>query len=1422
MKSIHPVHAGLLLWLLLVCYNLYGQTHSTELPYLVSAQHLTFGKATTALGQDQQGFIWLGTLENAYRFDGRQFDALPEPDKSASNQAFNPLTNYIYPDWAGNLWLTGGMGEEQRKIWIVRPGETRALTFSQAFNRPDPFQNDPILRFAQTDNQPFRYLLTAGGRLVRHLGEGRFRTIGRWHSSKVPTALLGTLETTEGTLLLSVQTGKTPFSSTLLEIDSLGHIVNRQEFPHPLAPIARNAQGTLYLQKVTRYTNFKDLPHLATHQLEGFLFQLSPTGVLAPLSVQFARNPLADQSENALMHLVARYDAQRNLFWISGIRTCFAWHPRLGVIFDLLATNVPTASMQQYRRSLIDRTGAVWFATDDGVVLLTLEPNQFKRYLYQPDQKPTVTRNSIRGMVQLGNRLWVNTTESYWLDLATGKGVPVLSDTDPAYKALHYLYPAIADQRGTIWSILYNLINITPSTNQVVSYRLQPDLSYNQGMALWHDGRQHIWIGYDRGLSIFDVVKKQNRPFTDYNGFTELAQNRVNGFFPDARVGGIWVAATSGLYLLDTLRGITARYSTRDKAPSNDGSASETAPALPFDHITYIHPDSDNQSVYWLATRGGGLIRWNRATGQYQQFTEKQGLSNNTIYCIYEDRHQRLWLPSDYGLMAFHRKTHQIQIFHTINGIADKEFNLTAHYRAPDGCLFLGGLNGITAFYPDQIGVNKPNLVPLLLTQYRKLEPDTGEMVDWLTDYQRQQRVHLTTDDKWMSLSFALLDYRYLGKTRLWYRITGWQDRWVMQNELELRLNHLPPGDYGLELRAQTTNGDWISPVLTIPIHVDRPIYLHTWFLLLCALLLVGVIGTVFRWRNRQLVRDKLLLEAEVARRTAQIEEDKATIERDKTIIEQQAADLQANVTLKSRFFANVSHELRTPLTLMLGPLQYLTHRVVDESAQSLLGVMERNTKQLLTLVNDLLDLTRLDNQQAQLREQPADLTQLIHKKADNFSTQARYLGIYLYVVGADDPVWMMLDTQKMETVLRNLLANALRYTSTGGSIQVQLAQTETLVEIKVTDTGAGIHPDDIPHIFERYFQSKQTDKPLHGGTGIGLALCQEYCQLWGGSIQVNSELGKGSTFTITYPIRPITLPVSLNKPVAKQAIPPVTSLPALFRSDETDEVSHSSRGKSILIVEDHVDMLLYIQMLLSPHYELLIARNGRQALDLLHQLSTDHLPDLIVSDIMMPEIDGMALVNALREHATFAHVPIILLTARVDLETRLQALRLGIADYLTKPFNEMELLVRIQQLLQRADEQARFRQQLSEETGFVKEPALSQDAEWIDALQQLIRQHLTNPNLTIHFLAEANSMSERQLYRRMGVLTGLSPNQFIQEVRLQVAHELLEKQPETLIKSVGYQVGYQNTSYFIRIYRERFGVSPGERSRAAANVTVK
>ncbi len=523
---------------------------------------------------------------------------------------------------------------------------------------------------------------------------------------------------------------------------------------------------------------------------------------------------------------------------------------------------------------------------------------------------------------------------------------------------------------------------------------------------------------------------------------------------------------------------------------------------------------------------------------------------------------------------------------------------------------------------------------------------------------------------------------------------------------------------------------------------------------------------------------------------------------------------LKALDETKSRFFANVSHELRTPLTLLSAPLKQVladTSQIWHANNQQLLAIAQENTHQLKAYVNDILDLSRLENSQLQLETSQVQLGDLIKRIFANYDTLAQHqlIEYNLEMDSSLEVIWVSLDAKKFEKVLNNLISNAIKFTPSKGWVEVAASKENAQLVMKVSDTGSGIDPKDLPHIFDRFSQSRQPNQLMQGGSGIGLAIVKEYTQLLQGKVSVSSELNKGSTFTLKLPIREVAAPPIIaevedaNLSLEDQALILQNGSGALVENKEF----------TVLIVEDHPQMQQYIRNLLQTDYRTLVAYNGLNALEIIENEPVD----LIVSDVMMPQMDGFALVEKLKNSEAYHHIPIILLTALGDEAHRIKGLMLGVNEYLAKPFSPQELTIRAQNLLTRSWKIQQEVNQAEENTASPNENQASSvqlkqvDLEWLEGVKQTIKEELQNEAFLITDLAEQFFLSERQFRRKIKLLTGLSPKQLQHEVALQIARDLLERGQYQTIKEVAYHVGMQNAARFSKLYEARFGKRPTE-----------
>jgi len=544
------------------------------------------------------------------------------------------------------------------------------------------------------------------------------------------------------------------------------------------------------------------------------------------------------------------------------------------------------------------------------------------------------------------------------------------------------------------------------------------------------------------------------------------------------------------------------------------------------------------------------------------------------------------------------------------------------------------------------------------------------------------------------------------------------------------------------------------------------------------------------------------------------LRKDKKALAAKNILIQQQTEELKQLDIAKSRFFENVSHELRTPLTLILGPLKTLLEgNQPPEKQTQLLKMAMQSGKQLQELVKEILDLRKLEMSKMELYPKPTNLAVFFKQYTAQFESLADSKQIdFSYHTDLQNSVSAIIDREKCRQILHNLLSNAFKFSPVKGSVKVALSLENNLLILEVTDTGAGIHADDLPYVFDRFFQTTRPAEPAQGGTGIGLALCNEYVQLFGGKMEVESTLAIGSVFRASFPV---TLSESTLEEVEfvenTIGFHPKAKTSKLLSSKPSDNFR-----RTILVVEDNPDLQAYVKLILKDKYQVITAGNGKEALDLFkikkegekHDIAASFKPDLILSDLMMPIMDGYQLLEKLKSNDATRHIPVVMLTARAELKDKLKALRIGVDDYVVKPFEEEELMVRIENLL---------RNQTTRSTVAAAEVVLTQavslltqeDQKWLEAFEGFVQKNLSNDFISVPFLAKQFTMSESTLLRKLKRLIGLTPIQYLTEIRLEKAKQLIENRTYNSIAKVAYQIGYADVNSFSRAFKRRYGKQP-------------
>ncbi len=892
----------------------------------------------------------------------------------------------------------------------------------------------------------------------------------------------------------------------------------------------------------------------------------------------------------------------------------------------------------------------------------------------------------------------------------------------------------------------------------------------------------HLLVGTERA-GIYDWDKRTTQQRLIYRRLPPFP-TEIRQFFQNDT--GIWVATAKGVVLLDNQsENVIAHYDSENTE-------------MPNDNILYI--EEDKEGIFWLGTKEEGLIRWDRKKNEFKQFTRDDGLSNNTIYAVLEDDFGKLWLSSNYGLMCFDKQDFGTIVFSTENGIPHQEFNTYSHLKGADGYLYFGGLNGIIRFHPKDMEINQHSDTPFYISEVQVLANDKHGFIDKTAEFKKEKEITLSPDDRILYIEATLLDYTRPADNHYAYKIEGFQDDWIYTLDNRIQITKPEYGDYVLKIKAYNAAGTWSENIQSIPLHISKPIYLQSWFLLCAVLFLLALLWLLYKMRVKNLKQQQLYLENEIKERTKIIEKDKQTIL-------EQSEYLKETDAAKTRFFSNIAHEIRTPLTLITGPLQRIIEKYPQETAlrESLTNVAA-NGDRLLQLVNQLLDISKLENGNLKIDYSYTDLTGYTHELVNRFAPIAEEKGISLKNIKYDSPWEVQLDADKWSKMLYNLLSNAIKFTPTGGSIEISLSQSKRegskFISLIVKDSGIGITEEQKRRIYNRFYQVDNSSTRAYDGSGIGLSLVKDLVELQEGEIIVSSKTGTGTEFTILLPLIEKIQEVENTDTLIPDSTPLIEEKKTTLISSYTK--NGQTEKLTILIVEDNTEMRNFIiSCLEEKEFEIIEAEDGEVGL----KTAIEQQPDLIISDVMMPKKDGYQLTKELRQNIITSHIPIILLTAKVGDESRLQGLTVGADAFLTKPFKTRELEVRIDNFLHLRKS---IQQYHSNPEQFPKEEKQNVEEEFITEIRTFILKNIESKNLNGDIIGRHIGMSRTQLHRKLKAISGKSTSEIVKDTRLKKAMELiLEKRFN--ISEVSYKTGFSSVAYFSKSFKQAYGKSPSD-----------
>lgn len=1322
--------------------------------YIASLKHYTTEdglahREVSSIYQDSKGFMWFATPQGLNRFDGYEFKLWTKAQGLHADKV-----NIVAEDSESFLWLTSESADKGVAISLLQIETGKVVGLKEKFGDSLPFnQADIINRF-----------LVASDRSIYFI-DGRKRNIISYHHEKgfvvSPLEYHGSLElmyfASDDAIWANIPKREQSFylqnssegqslhyQDTIFKISLSGKILesymqdgyislgrtfvkdnelwfNKEVFKGRVPFSAINSKGELRILTEQELNLDEDFPNYDFLKLD-----YNPkSGTL--LTAFYGRLCIVDLKQGVVIELNERFPQLKN-DQVIGERGFFR-----------------------------DKNGRYWLGGNFGVYLLDVKINPFTRYLF-PDLENSSENMSIaiRGVTRVEDDLIVATEgrDIVKIDLSknSSKAVSRIS-----VQNLNDICWSIAKIRDNSWYAgcfpYFVKFDLQRSRSKII--RTEEDI--NLGIwSIYEDRKGKLWLGDNwAGLKTFEPKEKLVRRFSDYNGFTELESATVVDIHED-NDGLIWLSTNKGFYELDINQGIVNRF----------WSGGEGANFIPTDNVQHFY--QDKEGIYWLATAGQGLIRWDKNSGQFQQFTKRDGLANDVLYGIYEDDFQSLWLSSDYGIMKFDKQSFSSRSFLTKDGISHNEFNRTSHFQDQEGRIYFGGLNGVTAFDPkDFQNLDSLDSAPLQITSFFQFDGEQNQMIDKTAVTLGSREIIMAPNDRFFLLRFALLNYEKKNQITYAYQIEGVDKDWNFQKENFLRLSRIPYGNHKLRIKGQSGDGNWSKNELEIRLSVLRPFYLQWWFFLFCGLTIIAIGYSIYRFymdKNLQGLENKKIMEIDL---------------------------------LKSRLYTYISHEFRTPLTVIMGMADNLKDYVKEKQ------LIIRNSNHLLQLVNQLLDLSKLEAGSFKLKLKQADIVSYLQYLIESFYSMAQERNLRLTFDSEEKELIMDFDEVKIQKIIYNLISNAIKFNSENGVVVVSMRKVQydnnNFAQIRVKDSGIGISKEEIEHIFDRFYQVDGSSTREREGTGIGLALAKELIELMNGSVTVESELNKGTAFTI---LLPITNQASFGQSFAidESIINGKGSLPNEIHEIEYDDFQQSELDQTtLLIIEDNRDAASYIRSCISEEYRVLMAMNGSEGI----KMAFSKVPDIIISDVMMPEKDGYEVTEVLKNDEKTSHIPIILLTAKATMADKIEGLSTGADAYLIKPFHKEELVVTIKNLIKQRqrlqDHFSSFSNQITPQR------TLTSDELFIQKLHTVIQKNLENTELSIDNLCQAAALSQAQLYRKIKVLTGKTPAHFIRSIRLAKAIKLLQES-ELNIAEVAYKVGFSDPNYFSRVFSQEFG----------------
>lgn len=1323
----------------------------------------------TCITQDKSGFMWFGTFNGLNRFDGYHFKTFHYTQDREQSLAHNYISD-LAVDQDGRIWIGTSDGLNR-----FDPAADQMITYHSEAGDTSFFTDNQIeALLIDSDNRV--WIGTRNGGLILYRENTGFTTINKNLQSMTISLLFedhehniwivhdnGAIDILNGTSLavshLYGENGLTPYHITA--------IVQSDEDHH----VWIGTQGDGLYRLLVQYNQPKVIEHYSTRS------------DIKPLTSDIVISLLIDQ---------------KGFLWIGT-------EDRGIDILDISEGNMSHYEHDPYNKYSLshnsiwsifeDMAGNIWIGTyAHGINLLIDRNTPFKHFKHQPGDHASLSHNMVNTFLETKDGgLWIATDGGGLNQFDMDKGRFLHYTKENTRLETNVILSLYEDHKGRFWvgtwaEGLYlfdrknaRFINYTQSSAGLASDRI---------MDIEGDGKDGLWLGtFWRGLTHFNPDKDHVRIYNTTN--SGLSDNNVRVLLRDDQ-NRLWVGTDAGLDRLDPGADTFINYMHNGQDPTS----------LSKGFVLYLTQTKDGS--VWVGT-SGGLNRYNPETDSFTRYDTRHGLPDNEIKCILEGEPGFLWLSTNKGICRFNPDQNEVQLFDVSDGLQGNEFNIRSGLKTRQGEILFGGNNGFNIFYPSHIRSNQ-YIPPLVFTDFRLFNQSVSvNGPDSILNHHinNTKKITLAHHQNVFAFEYAALNYISPQDNQYAYKLEGFEDSWNDAGHARTaNYTNIDPGEYIFKVKASNNDGVWNETGRSIKIYITPPFWETWWAYIIEALLILGILNFILNYFiSRQRMRADLRLE--------QLELEKM-YELDQ---------------MKTRFFTNISHEFHAPMTLILSPLEKLSSSdSLDSRSRENIGLILRNAQRLHRMINQLKDIQKIETGDLSLQLSTGDIIAFLKETVNSFREYAIDHKMELTFTSSTDREIAWFDTDKLDKIIYNLLSNAFKFTRDGGRIHVSATildpeknkkQNKDIlnvrnIEIAVSDTGIGIPRDKINLITRRFFRIEGKGLDVREGSGIGLAFVNELIKLYHGKIRIDSKEGHGSVFTVNIPLDEKYLEEQqvvsqfIRTPIREKTsgilkIPDATS-------EKNESYSPTPGSKPlILVVEDDEEIRNYIRKSLAEDYQIQCAQDGIIGLE----QAKKQIPDLIISDIKMPNMDGIELCNRLKQSEKTSHIPVILLTAYSSKQSKIEGLEKGADAYLAKPFNIDMLNVQIINLL---ESRKKLRKKFSADFLIGPKSVNIEDVDekFLQKVVEMIERNISDTGLNADTLGKKVGMSRTQLYRKIRGLTDQTVNEFIKSIRLKRAAQMLSEKRVT-ITEIAYAVGFNDLTYFARCFRKQYHKSPSE-----------